>query len=187
MSRLVHTMLNISRFEEGTMAPRFERVDITHLLIKTLLLFEDKVNAKELFVEGLEECPKASAVADKDLVQQVFYNLTENAIKFVNRGGTLFFAVESDDEQVHVHLRNTGEGLSEDEIPRIFDRFYKTDESRGKDTTGVGLGLSIVSRIVALHSGTVTVKSVKGEYTEFIVNLPRYQRIEEQKQNGGNG
>lgn len=187
MSRLVHTMLNISRFEEGTMAPRFERVDITHLLIKTLLLFEDKVNAKELFVEGLEECPKASAVADKDLVQQIFYNLTENAIKFVNRGGTLFFAVESDDEQVHVHLRNTGEGLAEDEIPRIFDRFYKTDESRGKDTTGVGLGLSIVSRIVALHSGTVTVKSVKGEYTEFIVNLPRYQRIEEQKQNGGHG
>ncbi|MBQ6040541.1 MAG: HAMP domain-containing histidine kinase [Oscillospiraceae bacterium] len=187
MSRLVHTMLNISRFEEGTMAPRFERVDITHLLIKTLLLFEDKVNAKELFVEGLEECPKASAVADKDLVQQIFYNLTENAIKFVNRGGTLFFAVESDDEQVHVHLRNTGEGLTEDEIPRIFDRFYKTDESRGKDTTGVGLGLSIVSRIVALHSGTVTVKSIKGEYTEFIVNLPRYQRIEEQKQNGGHG
>ncbi|MBP0971719.1 MAG: HAMP domain-containing histidine kinase [Oscillospiraceae bacterium] len=181
MSRLVHTMLNISRFEEGTMAPRFERADITHLLIKTILLFENKVNAKSLFVEGLDECPRAIAVVDKDLVQQVFYNLTENAIKFVNKEGTLSFAVDSDDEHVNVHIRNTGEGLTEEEISRVFDRFYKTDESRGKDTTGVGLGLSIVSRIVALHGGQVTVKSVKGEYTEFIVTLPRYQRIGDEK------
>ena len=187
MSRLVHTMLNISRFEEGTMAPRFERADITHLLIKTILLFENKINDKSLYVEGLDECPRAIAVVDKDLVQQVFYNLTENAIKFVNKKGTLSFAVESDDEQVHVHLRNTGEGLTEEEISRVFDRFYKTDESRGKDTTGVGLGLSIVSRIVALHSGQVMVKSVKGEYTEFIVTLPRYQRIGDEKpKEGGN-
>lgn len=185
MSRLVHTMLNISRFEEGTMAPRFERADITHLLIKTILLFENKINQKELYVEGLDECPRAIAVVDKDLVQQVFYNLTENAIKFVNKHGTLSFAVESEDEQVHVHLRNTGEGLTEEEISRVFDRFYKTDESRGKDTTGVGLGLSIVSRIVALHGGLVTVKSVKNEYTEFIVTLPRYQRIDEKRPNGG--
>ena len=72
----------------------------------------------------------------------------------------------------------------------MFDRFYKTDESRGKDTTGVGLGLSIVSRIVALHTGQVTVKSVKGEYTEFVVTLPRYQRIGDDKpkqpKEGGN-
>ena len=167
------------------MAPRFERADITHLLIKTILLFENKINAKSLYVEGLDECPRAIAVVDKDLVQQVFYNLTENAIKFVNKNGTLSFAVESDDEHVHVHLRNTGEGLTEDEISRVFDRFYKTDESRGKDTTGVGLGLSIVSRIVALHTGNVTVKSVKGEYTEFIVTLPRYQRIGDEKPKEG--
>lgn len=185
MSRLVHTMLNISRFEEGTMAPRFERADITHLLIKTILLFENKIYAKELYIEGLDECPRAIAVVDKDLVQQVFYNLTENAIKFVNKGGTLSFAVESDDEQVHVHLRNTGEGLTEEEITRVFDRFYKTDESRGKDTTGVGLGLSIVSRIVSLHAGQIAVKSVKGEYTEFVVTLPRYQRIGDEKPKGG--
>ena len=83
--------------------------------------------------------------------------------------------MDSDDEHVNVHIRNTGEGLTEEEISRVFDRFYKTDESRGKDTTGVGLGLSIVSRIVALHTGQVTVKSVKGEYTEFIVSLPLTQ------------
>ena len=72
MSRLVHTMLNISRFEEGTMAPRFERADITHLLIKTILLFENKINDNSLYVEGLDECPRAIAVVDKDLVQQYY-------------------------------------------------------------------------------------------------------------------
>ena len=175
MSRMVRSMLNISRFEEGTMALKPETFDLTHLLIKTLLLFEKKVDAKGVSVEGLEDCPRTLAEADKDLMQQVFYNLTENAIKFVNKGGTLFLAVESDETQAHVHLRNTGDGLTEDEISHVFERFYKTDESRGKDTTGVGLGLSIVSRIMVLHGGTVTVKSVKGEYTEFIVNLPLKQ------------
>ena len=175
MTRMVQSMLNISKFEEGSLKPDYKQFDITHLLIQTLLLFEEKVDAKHLSVEGLEECPKTLVVADKDLMQQVFYNLTENAIKFVDEGGKLSLLVESDGEQAHVHMRNTGEGLTEQELSRIFERFYKTDASRGKDTTGVGLGLSIVSRIMVLHSGTVTVKSVYGEYTEFIVSLPLIQ------------
>lgn len=175
LSRLVHSMLSISRFEEGTYSPDFERLDITHLLIKTLLLFEQKIENKGLTIAGLDECPRTLAEVDHDLMQQVFYNLTENAIKFVNRGGTLFLAVDSDAEQAHVHIRNSGEGLTETEISHVFERFYKTDESRGKDRTGVGLGLSIVSRIMVLHGGDVTVKSVKGEYTEFIVSMPLEQ------------
>ncbi len=175
MSRMVNSMLNISKVEAGTLAPNFTRFDITHLLIKTLLLFEQKAEEKHLTVAGLEECPRTSVVADKDLMQQVFYNLTENAIKFVNEGGTLTLAVDADAEQAHIRIRNSGEGLSEDEIPHVFERFYKTDASRGKDTTGVGLGLSIVNRIMVLHGGTVTVKSVQGEYTEFVVSLPLTQ------------
>jgi len=175
MTRMVQSMLNISKFEEGSLKPDFKQFDITHLLIQTLLLFEEKAEAKRLAVEGLEDCPKTLVVADKDLMQQVFYNLTENAIKFVDEGGKLTLAVDSDGTQAHVHMRNTGEGLTEEELSRIFDRFYKTDASRGKDTTGVGLGLSIVSRIMVLHGGTVTVKSVHGEYTEFIVSLPLIQ------------
>ena len=175
MTRMVQSMLNISKFEAGAMKPDFKQFDITHLLIQTLLLFEEKAEAKHLTVEGLEDCKKTLVVADKDLMQQVFYNLTENAIKFVNDRGVLTISVDTDDEQAHIHMRNTGEGLTEEELSRIFDRFYKTDASRGKDTTGVGLGLSIVSRIMVLHGGTVTVKSVYGEYTEFIISLPLMQ------------
>lgn len=175
LSRLVHSMLNISRFEEGTYRPNYERVDVTHLLIMTLLLFEEKIESKNVSVLGLDVCPKTLAEVDVDLIQQVFYNLTENAIKFVNKGGSLYLAVESDNDMVHVHLRNSGEGLTEEEIQHVFERFYKTDESRGLDTTGVGLGLSIVSRIMVLHNGKVAVKSVKGEYTEFVISVPLRQ------------
>ncbi len=175
MSRMVNSMLNISKFEEGTLSPNFTNFDITHLLIKTLLLFEQKAEEKHLTIAGLEACPRTAVTADKDLMQQVLYNLTENAIKFVNDGGTLTLAVESDGPQAHIHIRNSGDGLTESEISHVFERFYKTDASRGKDTTGVGLGLSIVSRIMVLHSGSVTVKSVPGEYTEFIASLPLIQ------------
>ena len=175
MSRMVNSMLNISKFEEGTLSPNFTRFDITHLLIKTLLLFEQKAEGKHLTVAGLEECPRTMVTADKDLMQQVLYNLTENAIKFVNEGGVLTLAVDADDTQAHVHIRNSGEGLTEREISHVFGRFYKTDASRGKDTTGVGLGLSIVSRIMVLHGGSVTVKSVPAEYTEFVISLPLEQ------------
>lgn len=176
LTRLVQSMLNISKFEEGSLSPNFVRLDITELLIKTLFLFEKKIDAKHLEVEGLGDCPQTEVACDQDLMQQVFYNLTENAIKFVNEGGTLSFAVESDGQQALIHLRNSGEGLTEEELSHVFDRFYKTDASRERDTTGVGLGLSIVSRIMVLHSGSVTVKSVYGSYTEFIVSLPLEQQ-----------
>ena len=71
-----------------------------------------------------------------------------------------------------VSIRNSGEGLTQDELPRVFDRFYKTDESHGKDKTGVGLGLSIVRSIINLHEGTILVRSKKNKYTEFTFTLP---------------
>ena len=172
LSRLISSMLNISKFEEGEMALNLQTVDLTQVLMATLFMFEQKIEAKRAVVEGLENCGKLEITADKDLMQQVFYNLIENAVKFVSNAGTLTFSEEVEGGFAIVHIRNSGEGLTEDEISRVFDRFYKTDASRGRDTTGVGLGLSIVSRIVRLHNGHVLVRSVKGEYTEFSLRLP---------------
>ena len=75
-----------------------------------------------------------------------------------------------------IGIRNTGEGLKDSEIQQVFDRFYKTDSSRGKDTTGLGLGLSISRRIVHINNGQIVVKSIYGEYTEFQVQLPEKQK-----------
>ena len=106
------------------------------------------------------------------LIEQVIYNLTENAVKFVNEGGIISFGFRKNENDCFISIKNTGEGLTDTEISQVFDRFYKTDSSRGKDTTGLGLGLSISRKIIQLHNGQITVKSVYGEYTEFIIKLP---------------
>ena len=98
--------------------------------------------------------------------------MVENAVKFVNENGTISFKFNKDDEKAAISIINTGEGLTQEELPKVFDRFYKTDESHGKDTTGVGLGLSIVRSIVNLHKGTILVRSKKNCYTEFTFTLP---------------
>lgn len=168
---LITSMLNMTKFESGIMTPNFKEANITDLVIQTVLMFEKRIEEKNLDVFGLDS-ERLNVVIDVDLMQQVIYNLVENAVKFVNKDGSLTFRFDKTEEWYEIGIKNTGEGLKEDEIPQVFDRFYKTDSSRGKDTTGLGLGLSISRKIVHLHKGHIVVKSVYGEYTEFIIQLP---------------
>lgn len=187
---LITSMLNMSRFESGTMSPNFRETNITDLVIKVVLMFEKRIEEKELEVEELDSS-RLTAVVDADLMQQVIYNLVENAVKFVNKGGTLSFSFDKQDDICIIGIRNTGEGLKDSEIPQVFDRFYKTDSSRGKDTSGLGLGLAISRKIVHLHNGHIVVKSVYGEYTEFQIRIPVDPRTvnkdKKEKNNGRNG
>ena len=138
-------------------------------------MFEKKIEEKNVEIIGLDS-DRLTAVADANLIQQVIYNLVENAVKFVNSGGTISFSFEKNNEGICIiAIRNTGEGLKNDEIQKVFNRFYKTDASRGKDKTGLGLGLSISRKIVHLHNGHIVVKSVYGEYTEFSIQIPEKQ------------
>ena len=172
---LISSMLNMSRFETGTLMPNFRDVNLTEIVIQTVLMFEKKIEDKHLEVEGLGS-DRMTCEVDADLVQQVVYNLVENAVKFVNDGGILSFRFErSVNGMCTIGIKNTGEGLKNTEITQVFDRFYKTDSSRGKDTTGLGLGLAISRKIVHLHHGHIVVKSVYGEYTEFLIQLPEKQ------------
>lgn len=170
LARLVRSMLNIAKYETGEIAMNTENFDIVPLAIKTVLLFEKRIEDKNVEVIGLD-AGRFYVNADTDLIQQVIYNLVENAVKFVNDGGYIKFSFSTEKDKTLVSIRNSGEGLTSDELPQVFDRFYKTDESRGKDKTGVGLGLSIVRSIVKLHDGTITVKSALNEYVEFIFSL----------------
>ncbi len=168
---LVNSMLNLTKFEAGEMSIRISNTDVAKLLIKTVLMFEKRISDKHVEVEGLEDISLVIK-ADEDLLFQVLYNLIENAVKFVNEGGTISFSLREEEGMTCIAVKNTGEGLDDDELPKIFDRFYKTDASRSKDKTGLGLGLSIARKIVHLHGGHIVVKSVKGEYTCFEVQLP---------------
>lgn len=175
LSRLVRSMLNISKYEAGEMALQKERVDVAALTVKTVLLFEQRIEEKKLDIRGLGTRP-CFVYADVDLIQQILYNLVENAVKFVNEGGFISFAFRSDETGTTVSIRNSGEGLSPADLPKVFDRFYKTDESHGRDVSGVGLGLAIVRSIINLHGGEVLVRSAQGEYTEFSFTLSREEK-----------
>ncbi|MGN1416014.1 MAG: ATP-binding protein [Oscillospiraceae bacterium] len=171
LARLVRSMLNISKYESGEVELQTESFEANALIFKTVLLFEKRIDDKHVQIEGLDS-DRFYLNADIDLTQQVIYNLTENAVKFVNDGGTITFGYEVRGDLTAIRIRNSGEGLKQNEISKVFDRFYKTDESRGKDKTGVGLGLSIVRSIIKLHNGEILVRSKSGEYTEFEFTLP---------------
>ena len=171
LTRLVRSMLNLAKIEAGELQPNLTRFSVLDPIVDTLVTFESRLEAKNIDVRGLD-IDRTYLYADNDLIHQVMYNLIENAIKFVDNNGYIEFSFNSVGYMTVISIKNSGEGLSEDELPLVFDRFYKTDKSRGLDATGVGLGLNIVRSIIRLHGGKIMVRSVKGEYTEFVFSVP---------------
>ncbi len=171
LSRLVNSMLNISKIEAGEQKLKIAAVDITSLVISATLMFEKKIEEKRIEVRGLDS-PRYFVNADEGLIHQVIYNLVDNAVKFVNEDGYLEFSYTANKDSAYISVKNSGDGIRDDELLRVFDRFYKTDRSRGLDKNGVGLGLYIVRTIINLHGGDIKVKSVVNEYTEFTFSLP---------------
>lgn len=170
LSRMVKSMLSIARIEAGDTKISPTNFDINELVCRTVFAFEQKIEGKNLQVMGLGS-DEVYVYADNDLIHQVIYNLIDNAVKFCNEGGCISFSYKTEDGKVFVSVRNTGEGIAQNELPRLFDRFYKTDKSRSLDKTGVGLGLYIVQTIVNQHKGDLIVQSVEGEYTEFTFSV----------------
>lgn len=170
LARLVTSMLNISKYEAGEMKMTKKTFDLMPLLVKVLLMFETRIDNKHVEIRGIEH-GRFMVSADKDLMQQVLYNLVENAVKFVNDGGYIEFAFENRDGSSVIRIRNSGDGLKANEISKVFDRFYKADASRGIDKTGVGLGLSIVRSIIKLHDGKILVRSEPNSFVEFEITI----------------
>lgn len=171
LSRLVRSMLGIARIEAGEMKLAPTAFDINDIVCRTVFTFERSIEEKHLDILGLD-AGKIMVNADPDLVHQVVYNLIENAVKFAGEGGYIRVSYQQEGAMTFIGIRNSGEGLTKEEIPRIFERFYKTDRSRSMDKTGVGLGLHIVRSIINLHGGEIIVKSAEGEYCEFRFSLP---------------
>lgn len=170
LARLVTSMLNISKYEAGEMKMTKKTFDLMPLLVKVLLMFETRIDNKHVEIRGIEH-GRFMVSADKDLMQQVLYNLVENAVKFVDDGGYIEFAFENRDGSSVIRIRNSGDGLKANEISKVFDRFYKADASRGIDKTGVGLGLSIVRSIIKLHGGKILVRSEPNSFVEFEITI----------------
>ncbi len=176
LSRLVTGMLNMSKLEAGEMNMNVSEFDISKSIFRTLLTFEKKINSKSIDVIGLDTMRSIKVSADEDMLMQVIYNLVDNAIKFTPGGGYISVKTYSDGDKAYVSIRNSGEGISKDEIGSVFERFYKIDKSRSYDVKGAGLGLYIVKSIISLHGGEIKAESVEGEYTDFSFWIPVSQK-----------
>lgn len=172
LSRTVVSMLNLSKIEAGEVSIAPVKYDISKQIFGTLLSFEKQINGKNISVEGFEQMGSVTVNADKDLIQQVIYNLVDNAVKFTPENGIISISAENTDEKTVVSIKNTGTGVSDEEISRIFERFYKVDKSRSFDVKGVGLGLYIVKTIINMHDGEITARSENGKYIEFSFEIP---------------
>lgn len=172
LSRLVTGMLNMSKIEAGEMQINLKSFDISENIFKTLLNFEKKINDNNIEIVGLDTMQSILVSADEDMIQQVIYNLIDNAVKFTPRGGYIFIKDYKDSEKTFVSIRNSGDGIERDELDKIFERFYKVDRSRSYDVKGAGLGLFLVKSIIELHGGEIKVESKVGEYTEFAFWIP---------------
>lgn len=172
LSRLVTGMLNMSKIEAGELELKPVSFDISEMIFRTLLSFEQIIDKKHIEIKGLDSFENNSIVADKDMINQVVYNLIDNAVKFTPEGGYIEVASKSDSEKAIIRIRNSGMGIPGEEIDKIFERFYKIDKSRSYDVKGAGMGLYIVKTIIELHGGNIVARSEPGQYTEFIFQLP---------------
>ena len=173
LSRLVASLLDLSRIQAGdrkfTMAP----FDITEMCREILISFEQKINDKHLEVEF--DCADSSltVVADRDAIYQIAYNLCDNAVKFAAEGGVLRIAVKRlKNRKVLVSVYNDGQGIAPADIPYVFERFYKSDKSRGLNKNGAGLGLFISKTIIEAHGEEIWVESNYEKDCCFSFTLP---------------
>ena len=135
---------------------------------------EKQIDEKKLEIEFNPCSDKCTVYADSDGIHQVCYNLIHNAIKFTEPGGTVRIGVRKHEGRKYlVTVYNTGKGIKKEELPYVFDSFYKADPSIGLHNSGAGLGLFIVRAILASHNENVNVRSTEGEWCEFSFTLSR--------------
>jgi len=172
LSRLVESMLSMSKLESGEFALKPELFDFSELLCKIVISQEQRIESKGLSIVGLDTLDNISINADSDLIHQALYNLVDNAIKFTNQNGEIKFTLKNDNKSLIFSITNTGDGIPQKDVPFIFERFYKVDKSRSAAKNNTGLGLYIVKTIVNAHSGTISVKTKENEFTTFKITLP---------------
>jgi signal transduction histidine kinase len=142
------------------------------MLVEVMISFEQVIENKNIEIIGLDRLEDVYAMVDRDMMYQVFYNLTDNAVKYTDNGGRILVSLSQAADKVGFRIINECSGISKEDISKIFERFYKVDRSRNQDTQGFGLGLYIAKTVVGMHGGQITARSHEGADCEFLFWIP---------------
>lgn len=169
--RLVNQLLDLQRLDADRMQPTFRPVEPKAFVADIITAFQPYCDRQGLHLKAqLDTCP--TTYLDFEKFDKVLYNLLSNAVKFTPEGGTITVGLHAEDECCILTVRDTGIGIREDQLPKLFHRFQQADGSANRLYEGSGLGLSLVKELVSLHQGDITVESVYGEGTAFQITLP---------------
>ena len=174
MIALVQDLLDLTSIESGQRTPMIQSVSVADLVADVIQDLKSIARKKNVEIKNEIASIPSTVMADKKHLKQILTNLAENAIKFNETGGWLRFTAEPNGTQLKIIVADNGAGIPAQDLPRIFERFYRTDRARSRDRGGTGLGLSIVKHLVEANHGSVTVESSVGKGSQFSVFLPQH-------------
>ncbi len=173
MTRLVRDLLQLSNIDSNQSKWNKKVIDLKEIIEKIILKCDVSAKNKnqDIKAEFLEE--DVNIFADEDRIQQVMINILSNSIKYTSDGGKINIVLESENNIATIRIKDNGIGIPEEDLPRIFERFYRVDKARSRELGGTGLGLSIVKEIIESHEGTIEIFSEEGKGTETVIKIPR--------------
>ncbi|MFD1038096.1 two-component system histidine kinase PnpS [Virgibacillus byunsanensis] len=168
---LIEDLLTLSKLERDDFQLTLTEVNIQKLLEEITPVINHKAKQKKITFT-VDVAKNMFLMADKERVKQVFINLLDNAISYTPEKGDVVVRINSEGEYIHIQVKDTGIGIEQEAIPRIFERFYRIDKARSRNTGGTGLGLSIAKHIVEVHDGNISIESELNKGTTIHVYLP---------------
>ncbi len=173
LSKLTNSLLELNDFDSYGIWLMPREFDIVDLVRSAMATYEGKCEQKHINLQLKNRTENSVVFADKMKIQQVIYNLLDNAIKFTPSGRGIYITVTEKGDKIYTSVKDEGIGIPKDSLKKIWVRFFKTDQSRGRDKTGSGLGLSITKEIITAHNENINVVSTEGVGSEFTFSLTK--------------
>lgn len=178
LTKLTQGLLELNNFDSFDLQLDKSNFDLKSVIQPTINTFEGRCQDKDIYLHAIYLTDNTIVHADRTKIQQVIYNLVDNAIKFTPEGRQIKIQVTERQDKIYTSIKDEGIGIAPEAQKKVFERFYKTDPSRGKDKVGNGLGLAIIKEIIKAHGENITLESTLGVGSEFIFSLPKQKEMQ---------